>query len=66
MADQAEVRRIALSLPQAAKFFTEPHYHGFPAILIRLPAIETDELRELLTDPWRCQAPRTLAKESGL
>jgi hypothetical protein len=121
MADQAEVRRIALSLPQAAededhfafsvgkkgfawvwmervapkkprvprpdvlavrvagqtdkelllgadpaKFFTEPHYNGFPAILIRLPAIQADELRELLTDAWRCQAPRALVKESGL
>jgi hypothetical protein len=42
------------------KFFTEPHYNGFPAILVRLPLIEVDELDELIRDAWRCQAPRTL------
>jgi hypothetical protein len=48
------------------RFFTEPHYSGFPAVLVRLPAIEEDELRELLTDAWRCQAPKALVRESGL
>ncbi|WP_129663977.1 MmcQ/YjbR family DNA-binding protein [Phytoactinopolyspora endophytica] len=48
------------------KFFTEPHYNGFPAVLIRLPEVDQDELRELLTDAWRCQAPRALVKESGI
>jgi hypothetical protein len=48
------------------KFFTEPHYNGFPAVLVRLAAVGTDELLELLTDAWRCQAPRTLVRESGL
>jgi hypothetical protein len=48
------------------RFFTEPHYNGFPAVLVRLPAIEEDELRELLTDAWRCQAPKALVEESGL
>jgi hypothetical protein len=42
------------------KFFTEPHYNGFPAVLVRLPAIEADELAEMLADAWRCQAPRAL------
>jgi len=42
------------------KFFTEPHYNGFPAILVRLPAIDVDELAELVTDAWRCQAPTSL------
>jgi hypothetical protein len=35
-------------------------------VLVRLPAIEEDELRELLTDAWRCQAPKALVRESGL
>jgi hypothetical protein len=48
------------------KFFTEPHYNGFPAVLIRLPAIEADELRELITDAWRCQAPRGLVRDAAL
>jgi len=42
------------------KFFTEPHYDGFPAILVRLPAVDLNELRELITAGWRCQAPRAL------
>ena len=45
------------------KFFTEPHYNGFPAILVRLPAIDVSELSELLIDGWRIQAPRALVRE---
>jgi hypothetical protein len=45
------------------KFFTEPHYNGFPAVLVRLANIGVDELEELITDGWRCQAPRALVKE---
>jgi hypothetical protein len=48
------------------KFFTEDHYNGYRAVLVRLPAIEVDELQELLTDAWRCQAPAALVKKSGL
>ena len=43
-----------------SKFFTEPHYNGYPAVLVRLPLIEADELEELIIDAWRCQAPRQL------
>lgn len=42
------------------KYFTEPHYHGFPAVLVRLAAITVGELRPLLTEAWRCQAPTAL------
>jgi hypothetical protein len=45
------------------KFFTEPHYNGFPAVLVRLPAIDTGELAELITDAWRALAPRSLVAE---
>lgn len=47
---------------QPTKFFTEPHYNGFPAILVRLAAIEVDELEALLLTGWRCQAPPALVK----
>lgn len=43
-----------------AKFFTEPHYNGFPAVLVRLPAVTARELRPLITEAWRCQAPKGL------
>ncbi len=42
------------------KFFTEPHYEGFPAVLVRLPAVTARELRPLITEAWRCQAPKEL------
>jgi hypothetical protein len=42
------------------KFFIEPHYNGYPAILVWLPLIAVDELEELLVDAWLCQAPRAL------
>jgi len=42
------------------KFFTEPHYNGFPAILIRLEAVEPWELEELIANAWRCMAPKAL------
>src|SRR4051794_33444161 len=29
------------------KFFTEPHYNGYPAVLVRLAAIRVPELRLL-------------------
>jgi hypothetical protein len=60
VANAAEKEMLLASDPET--FFTEPHYHGFPAILIRLEAIDVDELAELLTDGWRCQAPRALVK----
>lgn len=43
-----------------AKFFTEPHYDGFPAVLVRLPAVTARELRPIITEAWRCQAPKGL------
>jgi hypothetical protein len=40
-----------------AKFFTEPHYNGFPAVLVRLAAASVADLEVLLAEAWRCQAP---------
>jgi hypothetical protein len=42
------------------KFFTEPHYNGFPAVLVRLDAVTVKDLKLLLADAWRCQAPPEL------
>jgi hypothetical protein len=62
----SEQDKQALVAEDPAKFFTEPHYNGFPAVLVRLAAVGEEELRELLTDAWRCRAPKRLVKESGL
>lgn len=44
------------------KFFTEPHYNGFPAVLVRLDAVSVADLEMLIAEAWRCQAPASLAK----
>ena len=61
VADESEKQMLLAA--DADKFFTEPHYDGFPAILVRLAAIEVDELTELITDAWRCQAPHALVSD---
>ena len=63
VASLAEKEELLAADPE--KFFTEPHFNGFPAVLVRLPAIDAGELAELITDAWRCQAPRALAAEPG-
>ena len=56
VADEEEKQVLIASDPE--KFFTEPHYNGYPAVLIRLAEIENEELAELVTDAWRIRAPR--------
>lgn len=55
-----EEEKAALIAADPAKFFTEAHYNGYPAVLVRLDEIDADELAELLTDGWRLAAPRKL------
>ena len=59
--DEAEKHELIAADPE--KFFTEPHYNGYPAVLVRLAAVDPEELRELLTDAWRCMAPKALVDE---
>ena len=47
---------------EPAKFFTEPHYNGYPAVLVRLAEVSAKELRPLLVEAWRCIAPTALRK----
>jgi hypothetical protein len=44
-------------------YFTTPHFDGWPAILIRLPAIPVKELRALLRRSWLERAPKKLVAE---
>jgi hypothetical protein len=56
----------ALLSLDTAKFFTEPHYNGFSAVLVRLPAVDPNELELLITDAGRFQAPKALLKVMAL
>lgn len=53
-------KQTLLSLDPAV-FFTEPHYDGYPAMLVRFPVIEVDLLEKVLTDAWLTRAPKKLA-----
>jgi hypothetical protein len=57
-------QRDALLAADSKKFFTEPHYEGFPAVLVRLAAVTAADLKILLADAWRCQAPAESAKRT--
>jgi hypothetical protein len=58
VANLDERKRLIAADP--AKFFTEPHYEGFPAVLVRLDAVSVADLKALITEAWRCQAPADL------
>ncbi|WP_037603441.1 MmcQ/YjbR family DNA-binding protein [Streptacidiphilus rugosus] len=44
-------------------YFTTPHFDGYPAVLVRLDAIDATQLRELITEAWLTRAPKRLAAE---
>jgi hypothetical protein len=44
-------------------YFTTPHFDGYAAVLVRLPAISRSELEEIVTEAWLDRAPRRLIKE---
>lgn len=50
----------ALLASDSRKFFTTPHYDGYPAVLVRFAETDVDELAELLTDSWRLAAPKRM------
>ena len=44
-------------------FFTIPHFDGYPAVLVRLDAIDVEQLREVLTDAWLLKVPKRVGRE---
>lgn len=55
--------RDAILASDSEKFFTEPHYNGFPAVLVRLEKIKRKELEDLIIEAWKCKAPKDLVKQ---
>jgi hypothetical protein len=58
-----ELEKEALIDMDPDVFFTEPHYNGYPAILVRLEPVDLAMLEKLLSDAWRIRAPRKLLRE---
>ncbi|WP_433061865.1 MmcQ/YjbR family DNA-binding protein [Dactylosporangium sp. CS-033363] len=42
-------------------FFTIPHFDGYAAVLVALPEVHLEQLRESLVDGWLARAPQPLA-----
>ena len=55
----------ALLAAEPEKFFTTPHYDGHPTVLINLPAVDEEELTELIVESWRLRAPARVLKTYG-
>ena len=44
-------------------FFTTSHFDGYPAVLVRLGAVDAQTLEELVTEAWLARAPKRLASQ---
>ncbi len=51
-------RRELLMQVEPKTYFMEPHYHGYPVVLVRLSRVRTDSLARLLEDAWRMLASK--------
>lgn len=45
-------RRELLMQVDPRTYFMEPHYHGYPVVLVRLSRVRADSLARLLEDAW--------------
>ena len=41
-------------------FYITDHYLNYPVMLVRLAAVDRDDLRDLLEESWRLSAPKRL------
>ena len=63
LAVRCELERKEMLIAAAPdRFFTDDHYLGYPAVLVRLNAIDEAEFAPLLEAAWRLAAPRKLLK----
>ncbi|GGM39609.1 hypothetical protein GCM10011608_25420 [Micromonospora sonchi] len=51
----------ALLADDPGRYFTTPHFDGYPIVLVRLDRIDVDELTELIVEAWYARAPKRLA-----
>jgi hypothetical protein len=50
-------------LADPSVYFTIPHFDGYPAVLVLLDRIGSEELNELIVEAWLARAPKRLAAE---
>jgi hypothetical protein len=44
-------------------FFVTDHYRGYPAVLVNLERVKESDLRDVIEQAWRFNAPRKLIRE---
>jgi len=54
---EGEDEKEALIESEPDKFFTTPHYDGYPMVLVRLDAIDEVDLLDLLEESWHLRNP---------
>ena len=59
--DPGEKELLIESKPEV--YFSTPHYEGYPIVLVRLEAIDREELAERIEDAWLLRAPKRLVDE---
>jgi hypothetical protein len=62
--DGLESKELLLADPRSV-FFTTPHWHGYPAVLIRIPDLKQlrkAEVRDAVIEAWLSRAPKRVAK----
>jgi hypothetical protein len=61
---------LAISVPNLAakdlligsapdKFVDDPHYHGYPAVVVRLADLTVDELEDMLVEAWKSKVNKS-------
>ena len=57
------MEREALIQSSPDTFIVTPHYQDWPMVVIDLPSVDPEELRELVIESWRRRAPKRLVAE---
>lgn len=59
-----ELAKEMLIASNPAIYFTEPHYDGYLAVLVRLEAISVEELRPLIQEAYSCKLPASSKRKT--
>lgn len=52
-----EAKELLLA-SHSESLFTEAHYNGYPAVLVRLDRVEPEFLEDLVTEAWRAKTAK--------
>ncbi len=60
MTADLEMKEVLLASDPAV-YFTTPHFDGYPAVLIRLGKITSNELKDVIVEAWLARAGKRAA-----